>query len=285
MGPYIAIDKIFGELTCRICGHQTYREKAMKKHIEKNHDKPPHTCGKPEDSDEKPNQQEFNNNDPKTGMDAEEAMETDSVSETAETETEEIQENQDLNPVKERSRRGSGQKLPKKKNTPIIKDRTKKSELESSFICQDVVLGEFSCAKCKYTTFKKWQILTHIKKKHPTQSTGPPSPANVSEKISTKQPNSKQCENPEKTEKPENETESPMEIGVWPKFPSTEIFLSFELPTPISPIPDLEKNDDDSIQETAKAPKSMPLLTVEKNGQVNETFVLPKTEAKEEKIP
>ena len=32
--PYIAIDKIFGELTCRICGHQTYREKAMKKHIE-----------------------------------------------------------------------------------------------------------------------------------------------------------------------------------------------------------------------------------------------------------
>merc|ERR1739848_435288 len=53
--PFIAIDKIFGELTCRICGHQTYREKAMKKHIEKNHDKPPHTCGKPEDSDEKPN--------------------------------------------------------------------------------------------------------------------------------------------------------------------------------------------------------------------------------------
>ena len=32
--PFIAIDKIFGELTCRICGHQTYREKAMKKHIE-----------------------------------------------------------------------------------------------------------------------------------------------------------------------------------------------------------------------------------------------------------
>merc|ERR1711935_1293311 len=78
--PYIAFDKIFGELTCRICGHQTYREKPMKKHIEKNHDKPPHTCGKP--NDEKPNQQEFNNNDPKTGMDAEEAMETDSVSET-----------------------------------------------------------------------------------------------------------------------------------------------------------------------------------------------------------
>ena len=61
--------------------------------FQKNHDKPPHTCGKPEDS-------EFNNNDPKTEMDAEEAMETDSVSETAETETEEIQENQDLNPVK-----------------------------------------------------------------------------------------------------------------------------------------------------------------------------------------
>ena len=46
-----------------------------------------------------------------------------------------------------------------------------------------------------------------------------------------------------------------MEIGVWPKFPSTEIFLSFEIPTPISPIPDLEKINDDSIQETAKVPK------------------------------
>ena len=69
----------------------------------------------------------------------------------------------------ERSRRGqygSRQKLPSKKN------QQKESELESSFICQDVVLGEFSCAKCKYTTFKKWQMLTHIKKKHPTQSTG-----------------------------------------------------------------------------------------------------------------
>ena len=32
--PYIAIDKINGELTCRICGHQTYREKRMKTHIE-----------------------------------------------------------------------------------------------------------------------------------------------------------------------------------------------------------------------------------------------------------
>ena len=72
----------------------------------------------------------------------------------------------------ERSRRGIEQKLRRKKETPIIKNQTKKSELESSFICQDVVLGEFSCAKCKYTTFKKWQMLTHVKKKHPTQSTG-----------------------------------------------------------------------------------------------------------------
>ena len=46
-----------------------------------------------------------------------------------------------------------------------------------------------------------------------------------------------------------------MEIGAWPKFPSTEIFLSFEMPTPISPIPDLEKINDDPIQETAKVPK------------------------------
>jgi hypothetical protein len=79
----------------------------------------------------------------------------------------------------ERSRRGqygSGQKLPSKTNKPIIENQTKleqkKSELESSFICQDVVLGEFSCTKCKYTTFKKWQMLTHNKKKHQAQSTG-----------------------------------------------------------------------------------------------------------------
>ena len=82
----------------------------------------------------------------------------------------------------------------------------------------------------------------------------PPSPANVPEKISTELPNSKQSENAEKlekSEKPENETESPMEIGAWPKYPSTEIFLSFEIPTPISPIPDLENIND----ETAKVPK------------------------------
>ena len=46
-----------------------------------------------------------------------------------------------------------------------------------------------------------------------------------------------------------------MEIGAWPKFPSTEIFLQFEIPTtPISPIPDIEKINDDSMQETAKVP-------------------------------
>ena len=31
--PYMAIDKIGGELTCRICGYQTYGEKRMKTHI------------------------------------------------------------------------------------------------------------------------------------------------------------------------------------------------------------------------------------------------------------
>ena len=110
----------------------------------------------------------------------------------------------------------------------------------------------------------------------------PPSWANVPETISTELPNSKKHE---KSDKPANETESPMEIGAWPKFPSTEIFLKFEIPTPISPIPDLEKINDDSIQETAKVPNSIRLSTVEKkterkNGQVNETFVPPKTEAK-----
>ena len=32
--PYIAIDPIFAELTCAICGHQAYKEKCMKKHIQ-----------------------------------------------------------------------------------------------------------------------------------------------------------------------------------------------------------------------------------------------------------
>ena len=39
--------------------------------FQNNHGKTPHTCEKPEDSDEKPNQQESNNNDTKTGIDAE----------------------------------------------------------------------------------------------------------------------------------------------------------------------------------------------------------------------
>ena len=109
-------------------------------------------------------------------------------------------------------------------------------------------------------------MLTYNKKKHQTQSTGL----------------SKNPKNPKM--RPKNL----MEIGAWPKFPSTEMFLNIEIPTPISPIPDLEKINDDSIQETAKVPNSIHLSTVEKkterkNGHV--TFVPPKTDAKEEKIP
>ena len=47
--PYIQIDKIFRELTCTICKHQTYGEKRMNKHIEANHKKVPHTCKKSEE--------------------------------------------------------------------------------------------------------------------------------------------------------------------------------------------------------------------------------------------
>ena len=39
--------------------------------LQTNHGKPPHTCEKQEDSDERPNQQKFNNNDSKTGTDPE----------------------------------------------------------------------------------------------------------------------------------------------------------------------------------------------------------------------
>jgi len=74
--PYIAIDPIFAELTCRICGHQAYKEKCIKKHIQEKHEKPTHTCGKPEKSDQDgiENLQESNNNDSKSGVATEEPI-------------------------------------------------------------------------------------------------------------------------------------------------------------------------------------------------------------------
>ena len=48
--PYIQIDKIFRELTCTICKHQTYGEKRMNRHFEESHKKVPHTCKKSEEA-------------------------------------------------------------------------------------------------------------------------------------------------------------------------------------------------------------------------------------------
>ena len=44
--PYILIDKVFGEATCRICTRQEYGEKRMKKHIKNKHKTLTHVCGK-----------------------------------------------------------------------------------------------------------------------------------------------------------------------------------------------------------------------------------------------
>ena len=44
-------------------------------------------------------------------------------------------------------------------------------ELKDSFRLQDAVLGEFSCNICKYTSYKKWQILQHVHKRHNVQVT------------------------------------------------------------------------------------------------------------------
>jgi len=44
--PYILIDKVFGEWTCRICSRQEYGETPMKKHVLNKHERPAHTCGK-----------------------------------------------------------------------------------------------------------------------------------------------------------------------------------------------------------------------------------------------
>ena len=94
--PYVAIDKIFGEWTCRICGRQTYREKPMKLHIEEKHIKPSHTCGKSDDFDVK-SVKDSNNNESKTCNSQLEPMETDSIDVEADTDTEEVME--PINPL------------------------------------------------------------------------------------------------------------------------------------------------------------------------------------------
>ena len=63
----------------------------MKLHIEEKHVKPPHTCGKSEDSAFE-SVKESNNNESKTCNSQLEPMETDSIDIEADTDTEEVME-------------------------------------------------------------------------------------------------------------------------------------------------------------------------------------------------
>jgi len=42
--PFMKIDEVFGEWTCRICLYQVFGEKRIMKHISENHEEPLHTC-------------------------------------------------------------------------------------------------------------------------------------------------------------------------------------------------------------------------------------------------
>merc|ERR1711962_460908 len=86
--PFIKLDEVFGEWTCKICLHQTYGERRIMKHIEDNHEQPLHTCGKSEELTQ--DSRDFNNNG--TRVTEVEPTETESDGFGAGTESLEIQE-------------------------------------------------------------------------------------------------------------------------------------------------------------------------------------------------
>jgi len=79
--PFILIDKIFGEWTCRICGRQEYDKKRMKKHAEDKHETLLHTCEKlkGETSQDSTATQDYNNSESKLSKSEVEPMNTKSI--------------------------------------------------------------------------------------------------------------------------------------------------------------------------------------------------------------
>jgi len=82
--PFILIDKIFGEWTCRICGRQEYDKKRMKKHAEDKHETLLHTCEKlkGETSKDSTATQDCNNGESKLSESEVEPMNTKSIDQT-----------------------------------------------------------------------------------------------------------------------------------------------------------------------------------------------------------
>jgi len=212
--PYILMDRVFGEWTCRICGRQEYGENPMKKHVAKNHKLPTHTCGKADisnqdevledgvngsDSNNEPtnnnvkflNLGDGNNNESDNsaleGSEFEpmEAESVGSVDPNAETDWEEAEEVEGMDKIqtkdsdtslKDKGNRHEEELQSEEHSEVVLKSPTSRLgekivELKDSFKLQDSVLGEFSCNICKYTSYKKWQILQHVHKRHNVQVT------------------------------------------------------------------------------------------------------------------
>ena len=103
--------------------------------------------------------------------------------------------------------------------------------LDNSFNCKDVVLGEYACNSCKYTTYKKWQMLSHIKKKHQIRAKNPPATQLTMTQF---------------------ETETQMEVGANEEIPWSEISSKIQVPKPISPISNLKQQTSDLVQKPEK---------------------------------
>jgi len=130
--PYILIDKVFGEATCRICTRQEYGEKRMKKHIKNKHKTLPHICGKLK---EKANQncvtpiQEDTSTDSKLSESKNETIETETVDKNAGTELLEVTD-KDLTSLVQ-GEENNESKLSEQKVEPVKMDAVDKVDTES----------------------------------------------------------------------------------------------------------------------------------------------------------
>jgi len=235
--PYILIDKVFGEATCRICTRQEYGEKRMKKHIKNKHKTLPHICGKLK---EKANQncvtpiQDDTSTDSKLSESKNETIETETVDKNAGTELLEVTD-KDLTSLVQ-GEENNESKLSEQKVEPVKMDAVDKVDTES-FEGIELVHDKSSTslkANGNDVSKREWQIveISPTKKYFCKKSKSLKTKKEPKQNINPDKPEGSQVKNP-----PISNLEQ-LNVDLMP----------FKTPTPISPIHDLEQMNMDLMQ-------------------------------------
>ena len=178
--PFMLIDKVFGEWTCRICGRQEYGEKRMKKHVSDKHETPLHTCK--ETSQDSTDTYDDNNNESKLSKLKVETMINETVDNNNDTESSgaiDLVHDQDLI-TSVQDDKNDGTKIYEPEVEPTMMESVDKSffhpsniSADSCMACQpyiliDKVFGETTCRICARQEYGEKRMKSHIEKKHKT---------------------------------------------------------------------------------------------------------------------